>query len=396
MPRLLEIEKLTEKQNKKMHTRIECSPETEKERLVVVRYFLDRQGYSLQNSSARLWKNAPSICKADDIRIFIEMQGIKEVNDHHMLVEVLLDKYECYMVIDALGDSVVFDFSGSSATNPGVLNIRLTDLSSGEASEGKASESSSPVFCTTNPVGLFAFSLTVMMETADLYGKLLNNSVDPSFILTWGPYAFFVSGLLQLIAGMFEVTRNNIYGATAFLAFGSFWLANGTKLILIAYFPDQISPEYLDASDPVGNFVRNIYIMAFACVLFKQTLVSSKLSTILIGLLIILMFATALNGWSTAFQWIQMIVGTMVSVFAFYVFGAEFTNEVYQRDVVNLHPWSEDSPDQIFAAAGRTNTLQSRAAQLRLAGTKISMEQTRNVHDLRSVQPSERESKKSK
>jgi succinate-acetate transporter protein len=51
------------------------------------------------------------------------------------------------------------------------------------------------------------------METADLYGKMFPNSVHPSFILIWGPYAFFVSGLLQLIAGLVEMTRNNIYGA---------------------------------------------------------------------------------------------------------------------------------------------------------------------------------------
>jgi hypothetical protein len=170
-------------------------------------------------------------------------------------------------------------------------------------------------------------------------------------------------------------------GATAFLAFGSFWLANGLKLILLAYFPEQIPDEYL-GSDPWGNFIRNIYIMAFVCVLFKQTLVGSKLSTILIGLLVIQLFATALLGFHVSFEWIQMIFGTLVSLFAFYVFTAEFTNEVYGKQVFSLFPWKEESPQQVFAAAGRTNMLQSEATKLRAASL---ME--RNFHALRSVKP---------
>jgi succinate-acetate transporter protein len=194
-----------------------------------------------------------------------------------------------------------------------------------------------------------------------------------------GPYAFFISGLLQLIAGLVECTRNNIYGATAFLAFGSFWLANGTRLILLAYFPEQIPEEYLVA-DPWGNFIRNFYIMAFVGVLFKQTLVGSKLTSVLIALLFGQMFATTMNnGWAEAFAWIQMIVGTIVSVFAFYLFTAEFTNEVYGREVFSLYPWHEESPDQLFAAAGRFNTLQTTAVHLRAAG--------KSFHYLRSVQP---------
>lgn len=217
-------------------------------------------------------------------------------------------------------------------------------------------------------------------------------TLDPSFASSnRGPYAFFVSGLLQLIAGLIEASRNNIYGATAFSAFGCFWLANGTKTILVAYFPDQIPEELLNGSDPVGNFIRNFYIMAFVCVLFKQTLVGSKLSSVLIGLLVVQMLSTSLNGWNDAFLWIQMIFGTMVSIFAFYVFTAEFTNEVYGREVFSLYPWKGDSPEQLFAAAGRTNKLQAHAAKLRTAHSEDFLSQRINFHELRSVVPEKEE-----
>jgi succinate-acetate transporter protein len=291
------------------------------------------------------------------------------------------------MLLEACeADHVQFDFSSTSAEEPGIVNIRLTDTSPGGNDSGKNQASAMSHNCNTSPVGLFAFSLTVALEMTDLLGKLVPNSVAPSFVLTWGPYAFWLSGLLQLIVGMFEVTRNNIYGATAFMAFGSFWLANGTRLIFENYFPADI-PDELLVPDPVGNFIRNLYIFGLLCVLIKQTLIMNKLITILISLLCVMVLSTSLAGWSVVFEWIQLISGWMVSFFSFYTFTAELTNEVYQREVFNMHPWAKDSSEEIFGAAGRANTLQSKATKLRLAR---SIKGT-SVHDVRTALP---ESKK--
>ena len=379
---------VTNKQFRKMHARFQTSsPENGSERLVVVRYFLDRAGYGLQQSSARIWKDPPVVCKPEDLRAFLDIQGIKDSTDENLLAEVYLDKFECYMILDALDGDVVFEFSNVSASNPGILNFRLTDLSSGDSGDQK--QISGPQrsgFCTLAPCGLFAFSLTVIMDATHLLGELVDGSVDPSFYLIWGPFAFFVSGFLQVIAGLVEASRNNIYGGTAFIAFGFFWLSYGTQLILMTYFPDQIPEKYLTGSDPVGHFIRNFYIFAFVCVLYKQTLVGNKLTTLLIGLLAMKLFAASLAEWSVVIQWIEMIFALMVSLVAFYIFGAEFTNEVYQKEVFHMCRWSVDSPEQSFAAAGRTSSLQSRAAMLRRANSVKANAAT--FRDLRSVQPS--------
>ena len=305
------------------------------------------------------------MCTTSAVARFLEDQGIKD-DKSGIIVEIYLDKFGSYMLLEACeAANVCFDYSSASVDEPGILNLRLTDTSL-EGNDGGKAQAAMPQKCNTSPVGLFAFSLTVALESADLLGKLVPNSVDPSFVLIWGPYGFWLSGLLQLIVGIFEVTRNNVYGATAFMAFGSFWLANGTKLIFTAYFPASI-PDELLGPDPVGQFIRNFYIFAFVCVLFKQTLVMNKISTSLITLLCILLFSTSLAGWVVAFEWIQMISGWMTSVFAFYVFMAEFTNEVYQREVFSMHPWVVDSSEEVFGAAGRGNSLRSKATKLRLA-----------------------------
>ena len=55
------------------------------------------------------------------------------------------------------------------------------------------------------------------------------------------------------VVGILEVFRNNVYGATAFMAFGSFWLANGIQMLIRTYFPEEI-PDMCAAvrNQPLG------------------------------------------------------------------------------------------------------------------------------------------------
>jgi len=103
------------------------------DRLIVVRYYLDRPGYGLHNSAARLWFNAPSRCTPLDIQTFLEQQRISLPG---LLVEVYLDKYESFMLLEACESSCVeWDFQHVTYHDPGILNIRLTDVKAAEQEE---------------------------------------------------------------------------------------------------------------------------------------------------------------------------------------------------------------------------------------------------------------------
>jgi len=102
--------------------------------------------------------------------------------------------------------------------------------------------------------------------------------------------------------------------------------------------------------------------------LLKQTFVMSKLSTTLIALLCGKIACQAVAGWSDTMKWMQVVFGWITSWFAFYVFLVEFTNQVYHREVFKTHKWSvENSPEEVFGAAGKPQTLYSKAARLRQA-----------------------------
>jgi len=50
--------------------------------------------------------------------------------------------------------------------------------------------------------------------------------------LTWLGVAFFYGGLAQVLAGMWEFKKNNTFGATFSLLYGTFWMSLGLFAIL--------------------------------------------------------------------------------------------------------------------------------------------------------------------
>jgi len=389
---------------KTLHTRINSTylhkPETkETEVVVVVRYFLDRPNYGIHDAAGRIWFRPPALCTPEDVGSYLTQQSIALEG---LLVEVYLDKLECFMMLAACEKSgVEWDFSDTSAHQPGFLNIRLTDLEpEAEAVAGETrqqpAQSQISQHANSTPLGLFAFSMIVGLENVALMAELLPDTVDERFLITYGPYGFFVGGLLQLVVGIFQVVRGNLYGATAFSAFGCFWLANGAMQILSHHFSaigDSRADELLqdgNDNDAWGYCLRQVYILAFCCALLLQTLVMDRLSTVLIALTCVKVSIAAFTGWSETCKWIEFVLGWMLSAFAYYVFVVEFTNQVYHRDFFKTYKWSENhSPEEVFGAPGRHGTLQSKAKRLRQAnyinprmvrGASVKMESSNDDH----------------
>jgi hypothetical protein len=152
----------------------------------VVRYYLDRPGYDLTNSAARLWFHPPLRCKPTDVKEFLENQRIALPG---LLVEVYLDKYESFMLLEACDFSCIeWDFQNVSQNDPGILNIRLTDLSLAEqeqcmsegeknfppaqlAGKGPQATAQGLQLANPTPAGLFSFSMMVGLETVALLGS---------------------------------------------------------------------------------------------------------------------------------------------------------------------------------------------------------------------------------
>jgi succinate-acetate transporter protein len=69
------------------------------------------------------------------------------------------------------------------------------------------------------PLGLAAFALTTFLLSAKNAGWMTHATGN-----AWLAYAFAYGGLAQLLAGMWEFRNRNVFGATAFGTYGSFWI----------------------------------------------------------------------------------------------------------------------------------------------------------------------------
>lgn len=383
--------------------RSQNTQEANEARLAVVRYFPDRPGYGLHNAVARIWFDPPAICSPAHVRLFLQHQNIAIPGG---LVEVYLDKFQSFMLIEGCEASgIEWNFSRTSHEDPGILSIRLSNLREKrqeeqyvkprvmkQAAKGntESSETASSALsqCHSNSMSPALFSLSMMngLETTALMGTIFPGLVEPSFRLAWGPYMVFVGGLLQITVGTLQVFRNNLFGAVAFLGFGSFWLSRGVQVILETHFsPEGTMAAYLldGPVDNVGDFVQTLFMLAFVCGLWLQSFLISKLTTALITLsctkLTIQAFRLLRDDHGGTLAYMQLILGWGASAFAFWMFLVEFTNSVYGGDVFQTWKWSEEhSPAELFGFSGLTNTLQPNAAKLHQARTR---EDHRRIHE---------------
>jgi len=70
------------------------------------------------------------------------------------------------------------------------------------------------------PAGIFSFAATTFLLS--IFNVNTRGIRTPNVVVAM---AVFAGGLLQFIAGMWEFPRGNIFGATAFSAYGTFWMS---------------------------------------------------------------------------------------------------------------------------------------------------------------------------
>jgi uncharacterized protein len=78
----------------------------------------------------------------------------------------------------------------------------------------------SPAIADPGPLGLAAFALTTFLLSAFNAHWTSGNSSGTA----WLGYAFAYGGIVQLLAGMWEFRRGNVFASTAFSSYGAFWI----------------------------------------------------------------------------------------------------------------------------------------------------------------------------
>ncbi|AET38441.1 acetate uptake transporter family protein Ecym_2741 [Eremothecium cymbalariae DBVPG len=176
-------------------------------------------------------------------------------------------------------------------------------------------------FANPSPLGLSAFALTTFVLS--LYNCNAAGVELPGVVVG---LAFFYGGLIQLLAGMWEMVVGNTFGAVALSSYGGFWLSYAAINlpwfgIISSYIPTSGGSDVADY-DQFRNAL-GIYLLAWAIFTFMLTICTMKSSLsffalfLLLGVTFVLLAASEFK-WSAGLRHAGGVVGVIVAIIAWY------------------------------------------------------------------------------
>ncbi|KIM97458.1 hypothetical protein OIDMADRAFT_147882 [Oidiodendron maius Zn] len=123
------------------------------------------------------------------------------------------------------------------------------------------------------PLGLSAFALTTFVLS--LINVQTKNVLEPNIVVA---LAFGYGGLVQLLAGMWEMAIGNTFGATALSSYGGFWISFAIVLTPGGF---QIQAAYAGTSAGVNDFTNAFGFFLAGWFIFTTILVLCTLRSTL-------------------------------------------------------------------------------------------------------------------
>jgi uncharacterized protein len=176
------------------------------------------------------------------------------------------------------------------------------------------------------PLGLAAFALTTFLLSAANAGWMSKATGD-----AWVGYAFAYGGLAQLLAGMWEFRNRNVFGATAFATYGSFWIGLALWARLVAPPPAGAGPVVAAAHAAAATKDLGWILLAFAIFNTYMLLWSTMVNAAVFGVFLtleateIILFIGFFSGSSGTIKF-GGYVGLLTALVAWYASAAGVAN----------------------------------------------------------------------
>jgi hypothetical protein len=149
------------------------------------------------------------------------------------------------------------------------------------------------------------------------------------------PWAIFLGGIAQLIACVYDFSRNNLFGSTAFGAFGLFWIAVAASwMIKMGVFGENLAAA-VDVRQLGFAFIGYLIFCLFLTVASFKTNKALIAIMVLIDVLFLGLLMDAFQMgefWHKIAAWSEL----SISLIGFYAAGASLLNGMYGRTVLPL------------------------------------------------------------
>lgn len=173
-------------------------------------------------------------------------------------------------------------------------------------------------------LGLACFALTTFLL------NLVNAEIIPAASLgVVLPMGLFYGGLVQILVGMWDIKRGDIFGGTCFSSFGAFWIGLATMIIL----------EGQGILPPVPPAGMAALLIAWGLFTLYATVATFKLSRALVVVfvtLVALFFLLAAGQFNHTVHIVGGYVGLVCAAAAWYTSAAILINAVFKREVLPL------------------------------------------------------------
>lgn len=173
------------------------------------------------------------------------------------------------------------------------------------------------------------WAVTAFATTSFMLGLYNTHLIGSGSLPIVYPVAFFYGGLVQIIVGILEAIRGNLFGAVVFGSFGPFWVIYGS---INVWFVRMATPA------SVGTGLAE-FLAAYAVVTFYFFLASLKtdwtlvvtLGLIVIGLVLLAIGeGTRHTTWTEAGGWVTLLY----AVLAWYHAAADLIGFTFGRRVL--------------------------------------------------------------
>ena len=188
------------------------------------------------------------------------------------------------------------------------------------------SEANKPALANVGALGLGGFALSTFILNIVNAGW-----VDASAIGIVMPVAMLYGGLAQFMAGMWDVRRGDIFGATCFTSFGAFWMG------LALFFMLKLAGIQAFVDVPAAGVA--IVLIAWGIFTFYATIASLKLSKAVTWVFItltILFFLLAIGEFVPVVHTIAGYEGVLCALIAWYTSAGILINTVHGKTVLPL------------------------------------------------------------
>lgn len=175
-------------------------------------------------------------------------------------------------------------------------------------------------------LGLFGLAIVTLVASSQKLGL----TEGLGLVLPW---ALFLGGFGQLIAAMFDFKHNNLFGSTAFSAYGLFWIGMGMSWLIKLGCLGETLASAADGRQ-LGFVFAGYFILSF--ILTISSLKMSKAMFLLMSLIVVLFLGLSLDAFGCGEVWHSVAAYSelAISLTTFYVLSSKYLNSYFGKNIV--------------------------------------------------------------